>query len=165
MEKRKLCLRPMKAEDLPALHALLSDAEIMRYLEPPFSLEKTRAFLETAGLSRPSLIEAIESEGVFLGYAICHPYDERSTEIGWVLRREFQGRGYAQETTRMLLRRIRRENRAAVIECAPEQAASRRIAEKFGFRQTEQRDGLLVFRLEAERAAEETEETSPGRRE
>ena len=42
------------------------------------------------------------SEGEFLGYAIYHCYDERSCELGWVLKPAFWHKGYADEMTDLL---------------------------------------------------------------
>ena len=80
----------MRREDLDELYALLSDETVMRWLEPPFDRAQTENFLERAGLSEPPLVYAAENaEGEFLGYAIYHDYDERSREIGWVLKPAF----------------------------------------------------------------------------
>ena len=62
----------MTEADLEPLHRLLSDPEVMRYLEPPFSREQTRAFLERAGLTPEPLILAVD-DGGFAGYVIWHP--------------------------------------------------------------------------------------------
>ena len=70
-ESTRLRLRTMRCGDLEELYALLSDAEVMRCLEPPFTREQTERFLQQAGLSDPPLIYAAENaEGEFLGYAI-----------------------------------------------------------------------------------------------
>ena len=46
-----LQIRKMKPEDFEPLHALLSNADVMRFLEPPFSEEQTKKFLKTQGLT------------------------------------------------------------------------------------------------------------------
>ncbi len=86
MERKSAGLRArrMTEADLEPLHRLLSDPEVMRYLEPPFSREQTRAFLERAGLTPEPLILAVD-DGGFAGYVIWHPYDDVSMELGWVL--------------------------------------------------------------------------------
>ena len=87
-ESARLRLRTMRRGDLDELYALLSDAEVMRWLEPPFTREQTERFLEQAGLSEPPLIYAAESAaGEFLGYVIYHDYDERSREAQGLCRR------------------------------------------------------------------------------
>lgn len=143
----ELNIRRFEESDAEALYDLLSNAEVMRFIEPPFSEEKTRAFLAEAGLSEPPLIYAVDDEnGVFAGYVIYHAYDSDSMEIGWILRRDLWGRGFASSLTGKLVEKARLDGKSAVIECAPEQAASRRIAEKLGFAYTGISDGLCVFR-------------------
>ena len=55
-ENARLRLRTMRHDDLDELYAMLSDAEVMRWLEPPFTREQTERFLEQAGFSEPPLI-------------------------------------------------------------------------------------------------------------
>ena len=148
----ELLIRRFENKDLEPLHALLSDEEVMRCLEPPFDLEQTSQFLRSAGLSEPPLIYAVEdAAGAFVGYVIYHDYDPDSQEIGWVLKREAWGKGYAEALTEQLIRRARSENKAATIECAPEQTVSKHIAEKYGFQYTGRREGCDVYRLDAQR--------------
>ena len=147
MERKSAGLRArrMTEADLEPLHRLLSDPEVMRYLEPPFSREQTRAFLERAGLTPEPLILAVD-DGGFAGYVIWHPYDDVSMELGWVLDRSRWGRGYAGELTRLLTDRARRQGRGVVIECVPEQTVTRHIAEKSGFRFCGMAEGYCVYR-------------------
>ena len=143
----RLRLRTMRRDDLDELYALLSDAEVMRWLEPPFTHEQTERFLEQAGLSEPPLIYAAESAaGEFLGYAIYHDYDERGRELGWVLKRSAWHKGYADEMTDLLTALARREGKDAVIECAPEQTVSAHIARSRGFSREGNADGLDIYR-------------------
>ena len=147
-ESARLRLRTMRRGDLDELYALLSDAEVMRWLEPPFTREQTERFLEQAGLSEPPLIYAAESAaGEFLGYVIYHDYDERSRELGWVLKRSAWHKGYADEMTDLLTALAWREGEDAVIECVPEQTVSARIARRHGFSFEGRADGLDVYRL------------------
>ena len=62
-ENARLRLRTMCRDDLEELYALLSDAEVMRWLEPPFSRTQTEDFLEQAGLSEPRFA-GCQSQGV-----------------------------------------------------------------------------------------------------
>ena len=147
-ENARLRLRTMRCGDLEELYALLSDAEVMRWLEPPFTREQAEQFLQQAGLSDPPLIYAAENaEGEFLGYAIYHDYDERSREIGWVLRQSAWRKGYAGEMTALLTALARREGKNAVIECVPEQTASAHIARRHGFSYEGRADGCDSYRL------------------
>ena len=142
-----LHIRKMEPKDLEPLHRLLSDPDVMRYLEPPFTMEKTKEFLNRCGLSDPPLVYAVDADGEFAGYVICHDYDEKSMEIGWVLFPEYWEKGYASQLTDRMLSKARHENKDAVIECDPDQAATKSIARNFGFIYEGCRDGLDIFRL------------------
>ena len=144
-----LNIRHFKKDDLQALYELLSDEEVMRYIEPPYSFPQTEAFLHSAGLALSPLIYAVETANRdFVGYVIYHDYDEQSKEIGWVLRRAFWGRGYAGKLTKQLIEKAYAEGKSAVLECSPAQAVTKHIAEKFGFSYRKQRDGCEVYQLD-----------------
>ena len=147
-ENARLRLRTMRRDDLDELYAMLSDAEVMRWLEPPFTREQAEQFLQQAGLSDPPLIYAAENaEGEFLGYAIYHDYDDHSRELGWVLRQSAWRKGYAGEMTALLTVLARREGKDAVIECTPEQTVSAHIARRHGFSYEGRADGCDSYRL------------------
>ena len=151
-ENARLRLRTMCRDDLEELYALLSDAEVMRWLEPPFTREQTERFLQQAGLSASPLIYAAENaEGEFLGYAIYHDYDDHSRELGWVLKRSAWRKGYADEMTALLTMLARREGKDAVIECIPEQTVSAHIARRHGFSYDGRADSCDVYRLRCEK--------------
>ena len=145
VETKRLLVRRFAASDAPALHALLSDPEVMRYLEPPYSREQTERFLRQAGLCEPPLVYAVTQKrgGALIGQLIWHPWDENAMELGWLLRRDQWGKGFAGELTEAALTLTRRD---VVLECCPEQRATRHIALRFGFVLAEGRDGLLVYR-------------------
>ena len=142
-----ITIRRMQPGDADALYRLLSDPKVMRYLEPPFDRAQTEVFLRRAGLMEPPLVYAAEENGSFIGYVIYHAYDEQSVEIDWVLLPEYWGHGYASALTDRLIDRARQEQKSVVIECAPAQEATRRIAIKKGFRACGSCDGLAVYRL------------------
>ena len=146
MESPRLLVRPFAEADAPALGRILSDPAVMRFLEPPFSPEQTRAFLREAGLCRPPRVYAVirKDDGGLIGHLIWHPWEETSMELGWVLARDCWGRGYARELTETALAQTDRD---VVIECCPAQAATRHLAESFGFQAEEEQDGLAVYRL------------------
>ena len=142
-----ITIRSMRPGDADALHRLLSDPEVMRYLEPPFDRAQSDDFLRRAGLPELPLVYAAEENGRFIGYVIYHPYDEESIEIGWVLFPAYWGRGYASALTDQLICRAKQEHKSIVIECIPEQKATDRIARKKGFHYCGVCDGLAVYRL------------------
>ena len=148
-----LRIRRFEERDLKSLHELLSDEKVMRFIEPPFTIEQTRYFLGNAGLTEDPLIYAVEDEnGVFIGYVIYHDYDDNSKEIGWVIRPQFWGEGYASKLTEQLVEKSCSERKSCIIECSPEQHATKHIAEKHGFTYLGQYDGLDVFKLDHKEA-------------
>jgi RimJ/RimL family protein N-acetyltransferase len=148
-DRMALRIRRFEEKDLRSLYELLSDEEVMRYIEPPFTLEKTRGFLKDAGLTADPLIYAVEDEnGIFIGYVIYHDYDNESKELGWVLSKRSWRKGFAQVLTEMLVHQARAEGKSAVIECAPEQEATKHIAEKLGFKYAGLIDGCDVYKLD-----------------
>ena len=150
IETQRLLVRPFEERDLDALCAVLSDPETMKYIEPPFSCERTARFLREAGLCEPPLVFAAEDHGGVIGHVIFHACGAPDRyEVGWVLRRDRWGRGYASELTAALIAEGRaRGLKSLLIECDPRQVATRRIAEAFGFRPAGWEDGLEVFLLE-----------------
>ena len=144
----KLIIRRIREEDLEPLHRLLSDSSVMKYLEPPFSAERTETFLKNYGMKEAPLVYTVEDENGFAGYVIYHPYDQDSMEIGWVLYPEYWGKGYASELTEQLIEKARTAKKALIIECDPGQSVSRHIAEKYGFTCLGEKEGLIMFRLD-----------------
>lgn len=140
-------IRKMISDDFQPLHRLLSDPEVMKYIEPPFTEEKTNTFLIDAGLSNSPLIYSVEIHNQFIGYVIYHDYDKDSVEIGWVLLPEYWGRGYASEVTKLLIERAKSDGKNVVIECVPQQKVSKHIAEKNGFSYVGRVEGLDVYKL------------------
>ena len=148
MNRREPLIRKMTFADLDDLCMLLSDSEVMRYIEPPFSKEQTVQFLMDAGLSEKPLVYAVEDRGSFIGYVIFHDYDKDNMEIGWILKRDIWGKGYASILTKMLIAECRKLRKGAIIECDPRQAATKHIAKKYGFKFSSKRDGCDVYKLE-----------------
>lgn len=147
MNRREPLIRKMTLADLNDLYALLSDSEVMRYIEPPFSKEQTVRFLMDAGLSEKPLVYAVENSGSFIGYVIFHDYDEDNMEIGWLLKRDVWGKGYASILTKMLIDESRKLRKGTIIECDPRQTVTEHIAKKYGFVFSGKRDGCDVYKL------------------
>lgn len=128
-----LIIRKFSINDFDSLYSLLSDEDVMRYIEPVFTKEKTEQFLASAGLSENPLIYAVDNDGRFVGYVIFHPFDEDSIEIGWVLHKKFWGKGYAQKLTEMLIDKAFELKKDVIIECSTEQEATKHIAQNMVF--------------------------------
>ena len=152
IQTERLKIRCLREEDCASLFPILSDPAVMRYIEPPFTLSKTTDFIRTAGLGHPppvyAIVERVYQE--LIGHLIWHPYDDTSMELGWILKRDRQGLGYATELTRALLEYTDRD---IVIECDVRQEITRHIAEKMRFQFMEIKGRLVIYRYKKHRAA------------
>lgn len=107
IETDRLILRGWRDSDVAPFHAMCNDPEVMRYLGPPMSREvaeesaaRQNGFLASHGYC----FWAVErkADGAFLGFCGLKPGPEGTpihgkVEIGWRLRREAWGAGYARE--------------------------------------------------------------------
>ena len=100
---KALTIRRLRLSDAEALYRILSDRQVMRYLEPPYDRLQTEQFLREAGLAEPPLVYGTEEDGRLLGYVIYHAYDPDSMELGWVLSPDCWGKGYASRLTDRLV--------------------------------------------------------------
>jgi ribosomal-protein-alanine N-acetyltransferase len=106
LSTKRLTLRPLAASDAAAIHALISDPEIMAFWDVPAITDAEIAAEILAGqlfdiASGAALYWAIErkTDGAFIG--TCDISDinhhHRRAEIGFILARAFWGAGYALE--------------------------------------------------------------------
>lgn len=145
MNKDELIIRKIKDDDLDDMYRLLSDNRVMKYLEEPFSYEKTEMFIKNNGLIDNPLVYAVDYQNDFIGYVIYHEYDDESMEIGWVLLPEYWNRKFASSLTEMLIDKSFSMNKNVVIECSDDQDTTKRIAEKYGFIFKENKNGLDIY--------------------
>lgn len=110
----RLILRRWRDEDFPAFARMNADPRVMEYFPAPLSLPESAAFFdrirrefETEGFGLYALER--RTDGELLGYTGLHrvtfdgPLYGR-VEIGWRLRPEMWGNGYATEAARSCLR-------------------------------------------------------------
>ena len=143
-------IRDMKMKDADDLYQVLSDASVMMYIEPVFDMERTRYFIQSAGLCEPPLVYAIvwKMTGEVIGHSIFHSYEKNDYEIGWVLNRKFWGLGIADEVTKELIKCAGHLGvESCVIECDERQSTSKKIAIKNGFLYEGKSDNLERYRL------------------
>ncbi len=165
LETERLRLRPFRAGDLEAQWASLTDPEVVRFLGGvPHSREETwRKILGSPGLWALLgygywVVEGRE-DGVYLGQIgfadfkrEMSPSIENIPEMGWIMARQAQGRGYATEAVLAALRwadeTLGGGEIVAII--SHENAPSIRIAEKAGFTSREEArykgEPILLFR-------------------
>ena len=151
IETSRCIVRNFTMDDAADLYKTLSDEKVMEYIERAYDMGQVKEFIKEAGLREPPLVFALvcKETGEVIGHVIFHPYEEESYEIGWIIRREYWGKGIAGEITDSLVEYIKslKGIHSCVIECDPEQAASKRIALKNGFTYEGEDDGCDVYRL------------------
>ncbi len=149
-ETSRLLIRNLTQADAEALHRILADPEVMRYIGPPFSLPQTRELIRDAGQCEPPNVYAVcrKDSGKLIGYVRYQPYGVGCFQIGWVLGQANWRQGYAGELTDALIVHAARSGVGFLAaECAPRQAVSRHIVQERGFAHTGARDGRVLYRL------------------
>ena len=149
----RLDLRPHRPEDLDDLLRFHSDPEVVRFVPWPVrdraaTEETLRTKLQQGSWREPGqwMVLAVElrATSTVIGEVLLkHVSDtDRQGELGFALGREHQGRGYAEEAARELLRVGFEElglHRVVAI-CIEENEASAGLLQRLGFR----REGRLV---------------------
>ncbi len=134
----RLRLRRAAPGDLEAMHAVLSDPEAMRYWSTPphTELAQTREWLDRMIHASPEQSDEflIEYNGQVIGKAGCW----RLPEIGFILNREFWGRGFATEALEPIIQRLFDTFGLPAIEADvdPRNTGSLAVLGKLGFRET-----------------------------
>ena len=156
LKTARLTIRQFKPSDVDGLFKVLSDADVMRYIEPPFDLEKTSGFIEKHGTCDNPRVFAliIDKSKTLIGHVIFHPYPTEELgfvnpyEIGFIIAKEFWRQGIASEIADALI--VYAKNNGIdglVLECDKENAAPIRIAGNFGFylHESDNNDLLTYF--------------------
>jgi len=152
IETERLVLRLPTLDDATAAGQLLGDPEVMRFIGgETVPCEAWRDVLgrwilrwEENGLG-PFMVERQE-DGSFLGRVGILVWDRRTwtqstlagagafaqPELGWALVRAAWGQGYATEAARAVLEWVRPRVDSLVSVIAPDNLASRRVAERLG---------------------------------
>ena len=153
----RLLLRPFRADDHAALHAIAGDPQVVRWMDwGPNTPEETRVFLtyalasETETPRRTWKFAVVRrADQALIGSAELHiesPEHRRGT-MGYLIAPAAQGQGYATEAAQAVLdfgltggglHRI-------TATCDPENAGSVRVLEKIGMtREGHLRDHFLI---------------------
>jgi ribosomal-protein-alanine N-acetyltransferase len=143
----RLLLRPFTAADQAAIHAVYADPEVMRHVGHGAhrTVEETvkalRIYGDVLARSGYSFLAVTEREsGALVGDGGLHPLGA-DVELGYTLARSAWGRGYATELGRALIQYAFDVLKAprVVAQVEPPNLASRRVLEKLGMTEREQR--------------------------
>ncbi len=141
----RLILRDFRVDDYEAVHSYASDPEVARHI--PWELlteEETRKYVQgkvaRQGVSPRvdyELAVTLRDDGTLIGECyISSSAPDSGGDIGFILNRDYWGRGLATEVTRILLdfgfRDLHLHRISAT--CGPENVASSRVLEKNGMR-------------------------------
>jgi ribosomal-protein-alanine N-acetyltransferase len=143
LETERLILRKMVLNDAEAVFAYASNSEVSRYTlwETHRSIEDSRAFLEFATQKyenggEPDWGIVYRGNGCLVGACglVNWEAEHARAEVGFVLSREYWGRGLMSEAVRAILRfGFERMNLNRIeARCIAETAASARVMEKAG---------------------------------
>lgn len=135
-------LRPWSDTDAEALAGCIDgDEQIARWLDQipqPYGVEDARAYIRgTTGNEREARFAVTEASGGRLLGSIGATWNESGdvAEIGYWLRADARGRGVTLAAVRLIVPWALARGAARVqLRAAVENAASRRVAEKAGFR-------------------------------
>ena len=140
VETERLLLRNLAPEDYEAMFRWCGDPDVARYMVYPVytRAEDVRSWLETLDPDDPDEYEAgivLKATGELIGSAgVYYKPELDRLNIGYNLRKDQWGNGYAVETILGLLDLVResRPVRGIIGSFAVENARSRRVMEKLG---------------------------------
>ncbi|MBQ1258344.1 MAG: GNAT family N-acetyltransferase [Clostridia bacterium] len=141
----KVILREYRAEDLSALRAWVNDTEVTRYLggayRRPQSWEQTEEMLSrrlNGDAGGEGFVIADKETGKYMGQCDLMMIDSiaRKAEMAIVLMKDQQGKGYALESVKLLLR-YAFENlnlNRVFLKCAAKNTRAVKLYERAGFK-------------------------------
>lgn len=142
IQTQRLILRAFSESDLDAYAEMCSDPEVMRYIGTSKTLSRSESWRSMAMMLghwelRGYGMWAVQERfnGEMIGRIGCwEPDGWTGFEIGWTLRQDYWGRGFATEGARAAMEYAFKElQRSHIISLIrPENFASRRVAEKLG---------------------------------
>ena len=140
LETARLRLRPLRADDADSLHAAFGDRELMTWWSsgPDATVEETRARVAANcdSADYPTWAITLADDGDrALGWVVFIPRRSGVREIGYIMRRDAWGQGYAREAVAAVIAHgfdtlgVRR----IIADTDPDNAGSNRLLEGLGF--------------------------------
>lgn len=142
IQTSRLSLVPMRPEFLASTHEYAADPDNTKYMLflPNDSIEDTKSYLKNAyeqwQKDTPEYYEfAIFHGKTHIGAVSLYPDKSRSSaELGWIINKRYQRRGYAFEAAQALLKTAAEKLgiHRFIAHCDTENIGSRRVMEKLG---------------------------------
>lgn len=138
IETERLLLRSPSVEDADAMFVWLSDPEVNRFMSYPLysDVESVCVYLRSLPANEGDLDFNFvrKSDGLLIGAGGVYPKKDGNWVLGYNLRRDCWGKGYATEAMRAITRFAYRKMGAKVFTAchAVENPASGRVMEKCG---------------------------------
>jgi ribosomal-protein-alanine N-acetyltransferase len=143
-------LRDFSEEDSEAIHLLLNDAEVARYLSSkipfPDTIEDATWWVATG--SKEGITKAIEFQGNFVGVVGVAPGAfeyERSAEVGYWLGKEYWGQGIAASALTQITDLVFSSTnivRLFATVCTPNTASARVLEKCAYYRESVQKNAI-----------------------
>lgn len=134
----RLLLRQWRDEDKEPFAALNADPEVMEHFPATLTREQSDAFVDRAAIAiaaRGWGLWAVDAAGDFIGFVgLNEPGFMPGVEVGWRLKREAWGHGYATEAARAALAYARDELRLdeVISFTSTTNVRSQRVMERLG---------------------------------
>ena len=140
IKTRRLCLRPLNEGDAEALEPALTSADNMRYWSSG-ALENVEAVREYIQWNIHGeevecfAIARIDQTSDALGWVVLIDGERNSAELGFIVRPDSQGHGYAKEAARAVILRAFGERgfRRLMADVDPDNVSSIALIESLGF--------------------------------
>ena len=141
IETPRLTLEPLGMKHIYSTHKYAADPELTRLMVflPVDDIAETERYLHRceseAAKPQPQFLEMAVMLGEQHIGSVSVYLEENATasELGWIISREFHGKGYAAEAARGLMEYCRASGPSRFIaHCDSENTASRRVMEKLG---------------------------------
>jgi [ribosomal protein S5]-alanine N-acetyltransferase len=134
----RLVLRPRRVDDADALFPAYADVEAMRYWSgPPHAdVEQTRAEFAREGGGWRAWAITLQGNDTAVGFvAAGEKRQGKVSELGYMLARKHWGGGVAREAVSAVIDRLFAEGQRRIFaDTDPDNAASRALLERLGFR-------------------------------
>lgn len=151
LNTERLILRPQEMDDAPALSAILSDGESMRFWSRP-AITRLAVIEELVREQQDAMARgicrywSIQEQGDVIGSVDLSLIENASAELGFLLRRDRWGLGFGTEAVRAVIAQAFGALQLQRLVAAAQMGnfAARRVLEKCGFAQVETRAAIRL---------------------